>query len=626
MPFLDTLLSLPRKKSWLIYLHDLLMVALSFGGALYLRLGDQTFDHINLLLTGTGLYILIALPLFRVFGLYRGMWRYASVQDLSAIVKVSLLLLLIGVPALFIVNRLDMIPRTVPVIQWFLLIVLLGGPRLLYRVLKEKAVTPQQEKKIPVLLVGTNELAETFLRSVGTSGYSVVGLIEPNSEQLGRKIHGVTVLGTLDTLPSIIAMLDEQDRRPQKLILADNYLKKSTVRSLLEQADTLNIPLARLPRLTDFTTADPSHLQIRPIALEDLLGRPQTTLNRHEISTLITGRTVLITGAGGSIGSELVRQIAALAPARLILLENSEFNLYSIDMELAGRHPEILRSPILADVRDRFHVNDIMRNERPDLVFHAAALKHVPMVEFNPIEGLMTNVIGTKNIADACLAAGVSAMVMISTDKAVNPTNVMGASKRIAESYCQALDMESTDCRFITVRFGNVLGSTGSVIPLFQKQLAAGGPLTVTHPDVTRYFMTIREASLLVLQAAAYGSQEENAEIGKIFVLDMGEPIRIHDLACQMIRLAGLRPETDIRIAYTGLRPGEKLFEEIFHGAEPPLPTKRDGLLLATPRLQEIAKLRQKITTLEKACRELQQHEALAAMQDLVPEYQAANT
>ncbi len=626
MPFLDTLLSLPRKKSWLIYLHDLLMVALSFGGALYLRLGDQTFDHINLLLTGTGLYILIALPLFRVFGLYRGMWRYASVQDLSAIVKVSLLLLLIGVPALFIVNRLDMIPRTVPVIQWFLLIVLLGGPRLLYRVLKEKAVTPQQEKKIPVLLVGTNELAETFLRSVGTSGYSVVGLIEPNSEQLGRKIHGVTVLGTLDTLPSIIAMLDEQDRRPQKLILADNYLKKSTVRSLLEQADTLNIPLARLPRLTDFTTADPSHLQIRPIALEDLLGRPQTTLNRHEISTLITGRTVLITGAGGSIGSELVRQIAALAPARLILLENSEFNLYSIDMELAGRHPEILRSPILADVRDRFHVNDIMRNERPDLVFHAAALKHVPMVEFNPIEGLMTNVIGTKNIADACLAAGVSAMVMISTDKAVNPTNVMGASKRIAESYCQALDMESTDCRFITVRFGNVLGSTGSVIPLFQKQLAAGGPLTVTHPDVTRYFMTIREASLLVLQAAAYGSQEENAEIGKIFVLEMGEPIRIHDLACQMIRLAGLRPETDIRIAYTGLRPGEKLFEEIFHGAEPPLPTKRDGLLLATPRLQEIAKLRQKITTLEKACRELQQHEALAAMQDLVPEYQAANT
>ncbi len=611
-----------RKKAWIVYLHDLVMVGLSFGLALYLRLGNGAFGHEDLLIKGTLFYVIIAAPLFRIFGLYRGVWRYASIPDLAAIIKVSSLLFLIGIPALFIINRLEMVPRSVPVIQWFLLIVLLGGPRLFYRIFKERAVQEAQEKKIPILLIGTNETAELFLRMVGSSEYSVLGLVGASSERQGRNIHGVTILGTLKNLPFIVEELDKQNKRPQKLILADSRLKSSTIRTLLEQADSLNIPLARLPRLTDFTTADPAGIEVKPIALEDLLGRPQTALNREEISEFITGRVVLVTGAGGSIGSELTRQIAPLLPKRLILLENSEFNLYSIDMELSESYPDLERQTILADVRDRSHIKDIMKNERPDLVFHAAALKHVPMVEANPMEGLLTNVIGTRNVADACLAANVSAMVMISTDKAVNPTNVMGAAKRIAESYCQALDVESARCRFITVRFGNVLGSTGSVIPLFQRQLAAGGPLTVTHPDVVRYFMTIREAVLLVLQAAAYGSQEHNAEIGKIFVLDMGEPIRIHDLACQMIRLAGLRPETDIKITYTGLRPGEKLFEEIFHGAEPPVPTERDGLLLATPRLAEVAKLKQNIAALEKACLERQLHESLAIMQDLVPEYQ----
>ena len=369
------------------------------------------------------------------------------------------------------------------------------------------------------------------------------------------------------------------------MILTKDEIKGAPVRDLLDRAAALGMTLARVPKPTDFHAADSDRVAVKPVAIEDLLGRPQTPLSLGALKALIAGRRVVITGAGGSIGAELVRQIAALAPQSVCLIENNEFALYTIDREIAEDFPTLKRHAVITDVRDRTRIDQVFTDHKPELVFHAAALKHVPLVEDNPAEGARTNVAGTMNVADACQQCGVLAMVLISTDKAINPTSVMGATKRAAEMYCQSLDLQSGDgCRYVTVRFGNVLGSTGSVVPLFQRQLAKGGPLTVTHPDMTRYFMTIREAVELVLQASATGITEKPKD-GRIFVLDMGEPVKIVDLARQMIRLAGMEPDKDIKITFTGIRPGEKMFEEIFHGGEPTVKTEHQGLLLATPRV-----------------------------------------
>jgi len=347
------------------------------------------------------------------------------------------------------------------------------------------------------------------------------------------------------------------------------------------------------------------------------------------MARLIQGRRVIVTGAGGTIGSELARQVAALGPERLILVDNGEYALWLIDLELAERHPHVPRESLLADIRNESRIRGVFEQWRPELVFHAAALKHVPMVEANPLEGLLTNVAGTRHVADAARSVGALAMVLISTDKAVNPTSVMGASKRLAEMYCQALDISARSSgngmRCITVRFGNVLGSTGSVVPLFQRQLERGGPLTVTHPDMQRYFMTVREAVGLVLQASVVGTGDAalpSGEEGGIFVLDMGKPVKIVDLARQMIRLAGLTPERDVEIRFTGLRPGEKLHEELFHGKEPPVPTAYPGLLMAAPRTADPAIVGRAIDEIAAACRGGQARLALALLGRLVTEFE----
>ncbi|HRQ83340.1 MAG TPA: nucleoside-diphosphate sugar epimerase/dehydratase, partial [Azospirillaceae bacterium] len=366
-------------------------------------------------------------------------------------------------------------------------------------------------------------------------------------------------------------------------------VSRDAMRGLFERADALGLTLARLPSLTEFKSAlNEGKIELRPIAIEDLLGRPQAALDRGAIADLVTGLPVLVTGAGGTIGAELTRQIAALAPSLLVLMDSGEFNLYSIEMEIRERFPGLSLQAEIGDVRDRDRVFRLMETVRPALVFHAAALKHVPLVEANPCEGALTNVVGTRNVADAARAVACRAMVLISTDKAIRPTSVMGACKRLAEIYCQALDLspapqaDAQPTRFMTVRFGNVLGSSGSVVPLFQRQLAAGGPLTVTHPDMRRYFMTVREAVELVLQASAHGVAH-GEERGKVLVLDMGQPVKIVDLARQMIRLAGFRPDEDVKIHFTGLRPGEKLFEELLSADEAPSKTDAEGVFLAAP-------------------------------------------
>ncbi|MGB1540384.1 MAG: UDP-N-acetylglucosamine 4,6-dehydratase family protein, partial [Rickettsiales bacterium] len=339
---------------------------------------------------------------------------------------------------------------------------------------------------------------------------------------------------------------------------------------------------------------------------------------------MVEGKRVMVTGAGGTIGSELVRQIAAAKPEEIHLVEQSEFNLYQMDQELGEKFPDLPRKAIIADVRDAEYMDRLIGELKPAVVFHSAAIKHVPLAEYNPHEAILTNVFGTKHVADACVKHGVSAMVLISTDKAVNPANVMGATKRLAECYCQAIGSDAKargNTRFLTVRFGNVLGSTGSVVPLFEKQLKQGGPITITHPDMVRYFMTVREAVELVLQAAAMGAQGDASHSGAIFVVDMGQPVRIEELAVQMIRLAGLKPHEDIDIVYTGLRPGEKLYEELFHYSESSLPTDLEGILLASPRKMELSKLKSPLSKLYKTCVARDWSATRSQLQSLVPEF-----
>ncbi len=615
------------------YLHDVLMAGLSFVIALYLRLGDSIYLLPDwYVLKHTALFMALAAALFWPMGLYRGVWRYASVDDLMSITRAVTALVLVFLPAVFLMSRLEEFPRSVVIINWFVLLILLGGPRFLYRLFKDGRVDLALQRRgrnlVPVVLVGAGDEADLFIRAMARNpdaSYHVVGVIDDKGGRIGRRIHRVPVLGGLGDVEQVVDDLALRGERPQRLILTRPQLSGDVVRQLLEDAEQMGMSLVRMPDPTDFRAGDRSPAETKPIDIEDLLGRPQAVLDRPAMKAMIAGRRVMVTGAGGTIGAELCRQIASFEPSHLSLVDFSEFNLYSIDMELGEHFPALARSCNLADVRDREKLARLMEREQPMLVFHAAALKHVPMVEANANEGVRTNVGGTRNVADACKAAGVEAMILISTDKAVNPTNIMGATKRLAESYCQSLDIagrhQGSTTRFLTVRFGNVLGSTGSVVPLFERQLKNGGPLTVTDPNVERYFMTVREAVELVLQASTHGLSENGEHAGEIFVLDMGTPVRILDLAEQMIRLAGLRPGKDIEIRFTGLRPGEKMYEELFHGSEPTKDSGRDGILIATPRTADHAVLSRAVDELVQAAHDGRTDDTLRKIESLVPEY-----
>jgi FlaA1/EpsC-like NDP-sugar epimerase len=621
------------------YVHDLVMAALSFVFSLYLRVGGEfTAYGTDFLLIGTASFAAIAGIVYLWMDLYRGIWRYASLNDLLAIARAVTLIILIFLPVMFLTTRLQDMPRSMVLINWFVLITLLGAPRILYRMLKdgrfELSYDRNQDQRIKVLLIGAGDAAEMFIQAMTRrthSDYQPVAILDEAERRVGRHIRGIPVMGSTEDLTAVVERLRARGMPPQRLIFTKPDMAPERLRRLVDHAGQLGLTVARLPRLTEFRSAAGDEVEVKPVAIEDLLGRAQNVPNRGAMKALIAGRRVLVTGAGGSIGGELVRQLAEIGPSRMVLVDNSEFNLYSIEMEVRERLPDLPVRAVIGDVRDRDRIAALIGEERPELVFHAAALKHVPMVEANPLEGVLTNVIGTRNVAEACRVHGVAAMVLISTDKAVNPTNVMGATKRFAESYCQALDLagavQGGRTRFVTVRFGNVLGSTGSVVPLFQRQLAAGGPLTVTHPDIKRYFMTVREAVELVLQASALGvggiDGAGAGESGKIFVLDMGEPIRIVDLARQMIRLAGRRPDKDVQIVFTGLRPGEKLNEELFHAGEALQPTVLKGILLAAPRTADYAFLARGIDELQAAVAAARIDTVLSLIARSVPEYTA---
>ena len=616
-----------QKRSLLIGLHDLAAAAVSFLLAMMIRLGDNFSFDLTYVKIGLPVFIAVAAGVVFSLRLHRASWRYASMHDLLMIVRAASLAVLIFALLMFFITRLDEMPRAALVIQWMLMIMLMGAPRLAWRAWHDGSLNFSRMPvidagQIPVLLVGEAQPCEQFIREQGRSRQALfrpTAILSRDRLHSGRTIHGIPVYGDYHLLEKIIHKLERKGLRPRKIIIADESLEPAMLRDFLTKAEALGLTLARLPKRDELRPGIMDRAILRPIAVEDLLGRAQNVHDHGEVRRFVAGKKVLITGAGGTIGSELARQVAAYDPAKLILAELSEFHLYQIEREIRARNPALAMAFILCDVRSHGHVNHIFREHAPDIVIHAAAIKHVPMAEFNIEEAILTNVMGTRNVAEAAAAHNTATMLMISTDKAVSPTNVMGATKRLAESYCQAMGGLGTT-RFVTVRFGNVLGSTGSVVPLFQEQIARGGPVTVTHPDITRYFMTVREAVELVLQAATLGStMTQRHEC--IFVLDMGEPMKIKDLAEQMIRLAGLTPGKDIDITYTGLRPGEKLYEELFHGGENVVRTEHQSIFLASPRACELASLRNALKALLTAAENRDKQAALAQLKTLVPEF-----
>lgn len=615
------------KKSYIAALHDTCMAAFSFAVALYLRLGNSLLLEYKHFIPSVLLFTGVCAVVFSLAGLYRGVWRYASLQDLFSITRAVTIATLVFVPLLFMLTRLESFPRSVLVINWMVLLACLGGPRLLYRMAKDKSLSinflrSSEDSRIPVLLVGVGDSAINFIRETShrsSSEYRVIGLVDESRETHGRQIHGIKVYGGFGNIPKIIRKLKKSGNAPRRIILANDNIDGSVIKELLKITDTLGFSLAKLPKMSDFKE-NVDKIEVKPVAIEDLLGRAQKAPDLGRRKGLIEGRAVLVTGAGGTIGSELVRQISAYRPSRLVLFEISEFNLYKISMELAESFPGLSVRALIGDVRDFAALDNLFAEEKPELVFHAAALKHVPIVEENLCEAALTNIIGSKNVADCSVKHNARKVVMVSTDKAVNPTSLMGVTKRVAECYVQGLGASGNTgvTTFSTVRFGNVLGSSGSVIPLFQKQLEAGGPITVTHPEMTRYFMTVPEAVELVLQASTL--ENDNGK-SAIFVLDMGEPMLIKDLAIQMIKLAGFRPDTDIKIEYTGIRPGEKLYEELFYDNEAHEKTRYEGITFARARDIDFASISAAVTAINAASSSRNEGALLELLKAQVPEY-----
>ena len=564
-----------------IILHDILAAAFAWLGAYWLRFNlDMPPEFQAAALSTLAWVVPLQAAVFWRFGLYRGIWRFASLPDLKRIVlAVGLAALL--VPLVLVLFRVStVVPRSVLLLDPLLLVVVMGGSRLAYRAWKEhRLASVLHPDSKPVLVAGAGSAADFLLRELARNpaGFHVVGLLDDSRDKQGRLVQGVPVLGELDEVTAWAKKMEVDD-----VVLALPSAAHAVRKRITQRCAEAGLNVLTVPSLEDLVAGRVSVSSLRRIELDDLLGRDPVQLDDSGLHQLLTGRVVMVTGAGGSIGSELCRQIARFAPLRLVLFEQSELALYAMEQELPQRFPNLQIIPVIGDVKNAAWVNQVMGEHRPAVVFHAAAYKHVPLMEnANAWEAVRNNVLGTQVVAASAQAHGVGKFVMISTDKAVNPTNVMGATKRLAEMACQAMQQRLADqpsgTRFVSVRFGNVLGSSGSVIPKFQKQIEAGGPVTVTHPEITRYFMSIPEAAQLVLQAGLMG------EGGEIFVLDMGEPVKIAELARLMIRLSGADEER-IRIEYSGLRPGEKLYEELLADDESTLPTPHPKLRVAKAR------------------------------------------
>jgi len=595
-----------------IFTHDLLMVSLAWLGAYWLRfnLSEVPTDYWRAALAWLAPVLVVQGILFRLFGLYRGVWRFASIPDLVVIGKATVLGAVgIGVLA-FLYNRLHGVPRSVLPLYAVLLLLLLCGPRVLYRMHKDRGHPTSGGKR--ALVVGAGCAAEMLVRDLKRerdAQYFPVAFVDDDPRKKGREIHGLRVRGGCDKIPRLVHAL-----AIDVVLIAIPSANEQSMRRIVEFCENAGVPFLTLPSVKELLTGGLTR-RLRDVSIEDLLGRDPVHLAHQAVADYWRGKRVLVTGGGGSIGSQLCREIARYPVGQLIVFERCEFNLYQIEADLVKQRPDLPLLALLGDVSDRAAVEQAFARHRPDVIFHAAAYKHVPLLQGQARAAVLNNIMGTCAVAEAAVAAGVSEFVLISTDKAVNPTNVMGATKRAAEMLVQGLSGQGAT-RFVTVRFGNVLDSAGSVVPLFRDQIRAGGPITVTHPDITRYFMTIPEACQLIMQAAAVGQG------GEVFVLDMGEPVKIAYLAEQMIRLSGKRPGLDIRIEYIGLRPGEKLYEELFHDEEKLTPTPYDKLLLARSRTLDRVRFAHALERLGAACAAFDDARVRVVLGELVPEFE----
>ena len=609
----------------IIMLVDALVINIAFVMAFFIRFEGSFFisnvaqRNFDIYLSNIVTITLLKLVIYYAFGLYRNLWKYASIYEVFQIMITTFVGNAVVVSYMYLAQ--DSLPRGIFAIVILLDIVFIGGIRFSFRVtrsLKDRSKTTKNMKsgKKRVLVIGAGEAGAQVikeLRDHKEHNSVPVAIIDDNDEKLGARINGLPVIGDRYHIRKAV-----EKHRIDEIIIAIPSMQRQEIRGIIEECNKTKSKLKIVPSMTELIDGEVSISSIREVKIEDLLGRDPVKLDMKGIKGYIEDRVVLVTGGGGSIGSELCRQIAAIKPKKLLILDNYENNAYAIQNEIRRDFPDLDMFTIIASIREKDRMQEVFQNFRPQVVFHAAAHKHVPLMEDNPQEAVKNNIFGTRNVAECADQYGVERFVLISTDKAVNPTNIMGASKRVAEMVIQALDKESKT-EFIAVRFGNVLGSNGSVIPLFKEQIEKGGPVTVTHEEVTRYFMTIPEAVQLVIQTGSM------AKGGEIFVLDMGEPVKIIDLARNLIRLSGFEPDTDIEIKVVGLRPGEKLYEELLLDGEGLEDTCHEKIFVGKPMYTDFKFLQRELDILWNTLPQ-DSSEIKGYMEKIVPTYkQTAN-
>lgn len=601
------------RRRLLVFVIDIILIGLAFLLAFLLRFDFRIPAEFQPHFWQGLIVVLIVMPVvFLAFGLYRNLWRYASLQDGIEITKIVTISSVISAFVVMYVRHFTPYPRSIFVLDWILLISLVIASRLVWRIYRETLILPRPSCAPRTLIVGAGDSGNLLLKEIRRQpnpSYNVIGFIDDDHSKYKMRLQGVPVIGAIQDLQRII-----QAKHIEDVIIAIPTAAGKAIRQIVKSCEHCKIRFKILPPICEIIDGRISTSQIRDVNIEDLLGREQVMLEVAEVRRYLSGKRVLVTGAAGSIGSEICRQVAGFSPAKLILLDSAETPLYQIEKDLTQSFPDLRIIPILADIRQGTRLDFVFETFMPEVIFHAAAFKHVPMMEYNPVEAITNNIAGTRILAEKAHRFGVDNFVMISTDKAVNPTNIMGASKRTAEIFVQAL-AQNSHTKFTTVRFGNVLGSNGSVIPLFLEQIKNGGPVTVTHPEVVRYFMTIPEAAQLVLQAGCIGDG------GDIFVLDMGEPVKILDLAEELIRLSGFAPYEEINIVFSGLRPGEKLFEELLVSGEDVRPTTHRKIKVLDPIRHEFDAVSRSLDTMVESATRCDIEGVMRLLKMLVPEF-----
>ncbi|MCK1539728.1 MULTISPECIES: SDR family NAD(P)-dependent oxidoreductase [unclassified Bradyrhizobium] len=631
-----THLSHLTSRNFLIALHDLLATAAALFAAFYLRFegGDGFFERLPLLFQMLPYFLAFSVVVFFILNLTTTKWRFISLPDALNIIRAATVLTV----ALLVLDYVFVAPnvrgsffvgKVTIVLYWFLEIAFLSALRMTYRYFRYARVRRHAriDDTAPTLLIGRTADAEVLLRGIESGAIKriwPVGILSPSRADLGQLIRNVPVLGSIDDVEDVISDFAKRNKAIARVVMTPSAFEpEAHPESILMRARKLGVIVSRMPSLESGEAP-----RLTAVAVEDLLLRPSEAIDYARLEALINGKAVIVTGGGGSIGSEICERVVAFGAARLLIVENSEPALYAITEALAAQGAAAEIEGRIADIRDRERIMRLMTEFKPDMVFHAAALKHVPILERDWSEGVKTNIFGTINVADAAVAAGAEEMVMISTDKAIEPVSMLGLTKRFAEMYCQALDHDlaagsgsaKPPMRLISVRFGNVLASNGSVVPKFKAQIEAGGPVTVTHPDMVRYFMTIREACDLVITAATHALDAQRPDVA-VYVLNMGQPVKIVDLAERMIRLSGLQPGYDIEIVFTGMRPGERLHEILFASEEPTREIGVAGIMAAQPNEPPMLTLRKWIATLEQAIARDDRATIRTILKDAVPEF-----